>query len=201
MNVKNRSKRRAPAKYAAMLIAGLVAIFVFWNYTRSVKDGMEWYRASELRLIAPDFEAGKIADARQVPDFTLTDRFGNKVRLSQFESIDVLLVNIWSSGCPVCRDEVPELTEMDRRLASIGKVALLTIAIDEKWEDVAEFFPRGTDLRVLFDPENEVGEGIFGTKKYPETFVLDRKRRIRARFDGRRPWHSDTMMDYLSSFL
>jgi hypothetical protein len=96
---------------------------------------------------------------------------------------------------------VPELTEMDRRLSSIGKVALLTIAVEEKWADVAHYFPTGTDLRILFDAKDAVAGATFGTKKYPETFVLDNQRRILARFDGARPWHSDTMLEYLKTFL
>jgi hypothetical protein len=31
--------------------------------------------------------------------------------------------------------------------------------------------------------------------------VLDRQRRIRARFDGKRPWDSRLMTDYLGRFL
>lgn len=201
MKAGNRARKRTPVKYLALLIAGVASVFFFWKFTRAATDGIEWHRASEMRLIAPDYEAAKPGDAKKIPDFTLTDRFGNEVKLSQFDKVDLLLVNIWSSGCPVCRDEVPALTEMDRRIGSIGSAALVTIAIDEKWEDVSSFFPRGTDLRVLFDPENKVGEGIFGTKKYPETFVIDKERRIRARFDGPRPWHSETMMDYLASFI
>ena len=79
--------------------------------------------------------------------------------------------------------------------------ALLTIAVQERWEDVAHYFPRGTDLRILFDGKNEIAGGLFGTERYPETFVLDRRRRVLARFDGKRPWHSDAMLDYLRTFL
>lgn len=49
--------------------------------------------------------------------------------------------------------------------------------------------------------EDAVGRGVLGTRAYPETFVLDRRRRIRARFDGKRPWNSRQMLDYLSRFL
>jgi len=90
---------------------------------------------------------------------------------------------------------------MDRQLASLGNIALLTIDVDEGWDDVAHYFPGGTDLRVLFDPEGKVSEGIFGTTLFPETFILDKSRRIRARFDGERQWHTREMFDYLDSYL
>jgi peroxiredoxin len=179
----------------------VVGVLILWSYARAVEDGLGWHHSSQVALIAPDFEARDPARAKQIPDFTLKDRFGRGVRLGQFEDLDLLLINIWSSGCRACLEEVPALTELDRRIGRLGKAALITIAVEEKWEDVAHYFPRGTDLRVLFDPDDAVARGMFGTKKYPETFVLDRQRRIRARFDGKRPWHSPVMFEYLASFM
>lgn len=179
----------------------VIGVLTLWSYALAVSEGMDWHRSSQLALIAPDFEAPEPGSAKQVPDFELRDRFGKPVRLSQFADLDLILINVWSSGCRACLEEVPALTEMDRRIGEIGKAALITVAVEEKWEDVAHYFPRGTDLRVLFDPEDEVARGIFGTKAYPETFVLDKQRRIRARFDGKRPWHSPVMFEYLASFI
>jgi peroxiredoxin len=184
--------------YALTAALGLAA---FYFYVGGVRDGLSWRRGLAMRSLSPDFVAADPDGAREIPDFRLPDRFGRVVSLSQFGGVDLLLVNIWSSTCAVCREEVPELTEMDRRLSSIGKVALLTIAVEQRWDDVAHYFPRGTDLRILFDAKNEVAGGLFRTERYPETFVLDRKRRVVARFDGKRPWHSDTMLEYLRSFL
>ena len=91
------------------------------------------------------------------------------------------------------------MAEMDRRIGNTTKLALLTITADESWSDTAHLFPRGTRLRILFDPEQKVTEGIFGTVRYPETFVLDRQRRIRVRFDGEREWHSKELRDFVTS--
>ena len=201
VNSKKDTRKVVPGKMLALGIAGVVAVMLFWSYSGAVAEGMDWYRKSEMKVIAPDFVASDVANARRVPDFTARDRFGNKVKLSQFSSVDLLVVNIWSEGCPACREEVPELTEMDRRIGDLGSAALITIAVAEKWEDVANYFPKGTDLRVLFDPDDKIGKGIFGTVKYPETFIIDKQRRIRARFDGKRPWYSEPMFDYLKTFM
>jgi thiol-disulfide isomerase/thioredoxin len=200
-NRRKDNRNAVPGKMLALCIAGVVAVLLFWSYSRAVAEGMDWHRKSEMKMIAPDFVASDMANATRVPDFLVWDRFGNKVKLSQFSSVDLLIVNIWSEGCPVCREEVPELTEMDRRIGDLGNAALITIAIADKWEDVAGYFPKGTDLRVLFDPDDKIGKGIFGTVKYPETFILDSQRRIRARFDGKRPWYSEPMFDYLGTFM
>jgi thiol-disulfide isomerase/thioredoxin len=183
---------------ATTALLGAAAFFLFGS---GVRDGLSWRRGLELRAISPDFVEADPSRARAIPEFTLPDRFGRKVALSQFASVELLIVNIWSSTCPVCREEVPELTEMDRRLSGLGRVALVTIAVEKNWNDVAHYFPRGTDLRILFDADDAVAGGIFRTERYPETFVLDAERRVLARFDGKRPWHSDAMLEYLKAFL
>ncbi len=187
-------------RIVAILVTVSAAILLFWDYAQAVTDGVAWKLAGDMAAIGPDDEERDGNKAKQVPDFSLKDRYGNPVSLSQFASADLLLINLWSSGCPACAREIPSLDEMDRKLASLGRVALITITIDEEWDDVAHYFPNGTDLRVLFDPENKVVKGIFGTTKFPETFVLDKQRRIRARFDGERNWHSREMFKYIKSF-
>ncbi|MFO8070623.1 MAG: TlpA disulfide reductase family protein [Polyangia bacterium] len=198
------SEKRASGRMRRLLppaVGVAVGALLLWTYAEAVAEGMTVYRRARSQLVAPDFVASDPAEARKVPDFTLKDRYGNQVSLSHFSSVDLLLVNIWASSCRVCLEETPALAELDRRIGELGSAALITIAVEEKWADVAHYFPRGTDLRVLFDPENEVGLGVFGTEAYPETFVLDARRRMRARFDGARPWHSDAMLDYLGRFL
>jgi cytochrome c biogenesis protein CcmG, thiol:disulfide interchange protein DsbE len=207
--VKRDAKARKPTdagplgsrSLAAHLATAALAVALFVGFGRAVAGGLAFKAAAEAEIVAPDMEVEDLTQARRVPEFTLKDRFGNGVSLSQFAKVDLLLVSIWSSGCPTCREEVPALTELDRRLGTVGNIALVTIATDERWEDVRGFFPRGTDLRVLFDPEQKVAKDIFGTIKYPEMFVLDRQRRILARFDGERDWPTKPMLDYLRSKL
>ena len=196
--MKTTSNRYRPL---AKLLTALFAVFLSINFAEAAYDGILWQKSSEWALVSPNYETDNVADAKQITDFTLPDRYGNPVNLSDFAPADVLIVNLWSSGCPPCKREIPSLSELDRRLPSLGKIVLLTITSDEKWEDVESYFPHGTDLRVLFDPEGQVIETLFGTEKFPETFILDKTRHVRARFDGERNWHSEIMMKYLASFL
>ncbi len=182
--------------------AGIVTLSaaLCFGFVNSVRDAAGWRRNLEDSLIRPTYLENNPSRMKKVPDFTVKDPEGNPVRLSDFASVDTLVVNIWSTSCPVCEDELPSLEEMDKRIGNTTKAALLTITIDEKWADVAHLFPRGTDLRVFFDPEQKVTKDIFGTTRYPETFVLDKERRIRARFDGGRDWHLDELIGFVTSF-
>ena len=199
MPKEKTSKHRRFLKGVALAAAVAVAAWLSFGFARALADSVKWRRLSERAVVNPTFEARDPAKAKRIGEFSLKDRRGRPVKLSQFEGVDVLLVNIWSTGCPGCERELPSLSEMDRRLASLGNVALITITIDESWDDVAHLFPTGTKLRILFDPEEKV-TGMFGSTRYPETFILDKQRRIRARFDGERMWHTREMMDYIASF-
>jgi cytochrome c biogenesis protein CcmG, thiol:disulfide interchange protein DsbE len=186
------------------LIPGIIvtatACGLAFGFFRAISDSLKWKESMKESVINPSFSAPNPALAKAIPDFSLPDRYHNPVRLSDFASVDTLVVNIWFTGCTVCEQELPSLVEMDRRLGDTSKVALLTITTDETWEDTARLFPKGTRLRILFDPEQKVTKDIFGTVRYPETFILDKERRIRARFDGRREWHLDEMISFITSF-
>ncbi len=198
---KERQNASTAGRVFAIVLTIVCGALIFRSFTEAAWEGMLWKQTSDMAQVAPNYEEQDPSKAKKVPNFKLKDRFGNPVELSQFASADLLLVNLWSSGCPACKQEIPSLSEMDRKLLELGRVALITITIDDEWKDVASYFPQGTDLRVLFDPENKVVKDIFGTTKFPETFILDKERRIRARFDGARNWHSSVMFEYVGTYM
>lgn len=187
-------------RLAAFVLTAVLGSLLSYSYALALRDGGEWRAASERSVVSPTLEETDPSRAKVVPDFTLRDRYGKSIKLSDFAAAHVILVNIWTTGCPTCQRELPSLTEMDKRLAAIGRVLLVTVTTNESWEEVEHLFPRGTDLRILFDPDEKVTKDIFGTTRYPETFILDKQRRIRARFDGERSWHSEPMLKYIASF-
>jgi len=176
-----------------LLLVGLMSTL----FARSLADVREASAQARHRFAAPNFEASA-THAAAVPDFALTDRFGQEVRLSRFASLDYLLVHIWTPDCDTCLAELPALAELDHQLSQEGRAALLTIAVADNWERVAPALSQGADLRVFLDPEDRVAKGIFGAQQYPEMFVLDKQRRIRARFDGPRPWNTVSVRQFLA---
>jgi peroxiredoxin len=186
----------------SILTVVIITIFAFFIifFVFAFKDEMIHFTKGEAAIVSPDFVADKNS-AKKIDDFTLKDINGDLVSFSQFNSVDVIVLNIWSAGCPVCREEIPSITELDRRLKNEKNITLVTIAIADSFKDVSTYFPAGSNLRILFDGDDKVGFGIFGTSQYPETFILDKQRRVRARFDGKREWHSDAFIGYLKTFL
>jgi cytochrome c biogenesis protein CcmG/thiol:disulfide interchange protein DsbE len=83
-----------------------------------------------------------------------------------------VLVNLWASWCPPCRQEAPALDEFARRYRGQG-VTVLGIDVQDNSDDalafVREFDLRYPQLRSVGDERSEA----FGSTGVPENFLVD----------------------------
>ncbi len=130
-------------------------------------------------------------DDRKVPDFELADMNGNKVRLADFKGKTIIL-NFWTKTCKPCLEEMPSLAEMAKVFKNRSDIVMLTVSIDAGPDDVRDTLQvalgEEPPFTILFDPESSVVGDKFGTKLFPETWIIDKTGVIRARFDGPRDW-------------
>ena len=121
------------------------------------------------------------------PDFAVTDLDGRAVRLSALRG-KVVVLNLWTTWCPPCREEMPSMERLHRQLHDRNFV-LLAVSQDEEGRRVVEPFVKelGLSFPVLVDPQRQVGEryGVWG---YPETFVIDRNGYVVEHVVGPRDW-------------
>jgi peroxiredoxin len=134
------------------------------------------------------------------PDFTLADREGKPWRLSDHRG-KVVVMNFWSVTCQPCVEEMPSLVELARMSAGRDDLEVVAISTDAGWSEVAPIMPPQNPLRVLFDPKREVVTGKFGTRLYPETWIIDRNGIVRARVDGGRDWAAPLALDFIEAYL
>jgi cytochrome c biogenesis protein CcmG/thiol:disulfide interchange protein DsbE len=134
------------------------------------------------------------------PDFAVSDLSGQAIRLSALRG-KVVLVNLWTTWCPPCREEMPSMQRLYERLKD-RDFQLLAVSQDEDGRRVVEPFVKEMRLSfpVLIDPEHQVGEryGVWG---YPETFVIDRSGRIAERVIGPRDWASPASISSLEGLI
>ena len=134
------------------------------------------------------------------PDFALPDLDGQAVRLSGHRG-QVVLVNLWATWCPPCREEMPSMETLYRTLKDRGFV-LLAVSEDEKGAEAVRPFVAEAKVSfpVLLDPQGEVGRkyGVWG---YPESFVVDREGRIIDRVIGPRDWASSAEVTRMEALL
>jgi peroxiredoxin len=181
------------AAQLVFVLAALAAVVVFGG---AVRDG-ESRRSPEalLRMMQPDYEGRN----RIAPDFTLRDKDGRPVRLSDFRGRTVVL-HFWSSTCPPCIDELQRsLPAFDELVHGRRDVALILVTTDPNWDSISTLVPEGLHAPILFDPQSAVVGGKYGTRLFPETWVIDPRGIIRARFDRTIEWDSPVFFDFLLS--
>lgn len=181
-----------------IVFVALASLFVY-AFVATAKDGETRRTCAPLCALQPHY-AGQ---SRRAPDFELPNLEGRLVRLSDYRGKSVLL-NFWSKTCPPCLEEMPSLALLGHALQKRSDVVLLTITTDESAEDARATLRSilGSDapFEVLVDPESRVVGDLFGTKLFPETWLIDPHGVIRARVDGARDWSSPLTLRVLESF-
>lgn len=146
-------------------------------------------------------EMGYFGDDRRAPDFTLRDRDGHPWRLSDRRGKKVVVMNFWSITCSECVAEMPSIDSLARTLERhYDDVELVAISTDANWDAVASVIPQGSPIHVLFDSNRAVVRGKYGTRLFPETWIIDKDGLIRARVDGSRDWSSPLALDLLDLY-
>jgi peroxiredoxin len=169
----------------AFILAAAGAVYLFVSAAQT-----DQRRASCTALcsLSPAY-AGR---NRKAPDFELPDIHGRPVKLSSFRGKTVYL-NFWTKTCRPCLDEMPTLAELAKISKHRTDFVVVTVSTDEGPDDVRDALQIALNneeppFPILFDPESKIVNGMFGTKLYPETWIIDPKGIIRARFDGPREW-------------
>lgn len=124
------------------------------------------------------------------PEFALPDLRGSVHRLSDFRG-KVVLLNIWITSCPPCREEMPSMEVLSRRMAEKDFVVLGVSQDEEGRAAVQPFVDQfGITFPVLLDPRGEVGRK-FGVTGYPETFIIDKDGTVLEHHIGFRDWSDE----------
>lgn len=175
MDVKMTETVRLPfGKFLALMMIGigLISIGIMFFLILS----------NSSALAAQDFSAVPIEVNYPAPDLTLQDLAGNPVSLTDYRG-SVVLVNLWATWCPPCKEEMPTLETFYEKYKNSGFV-LVAVNQEEPREIVAPFvaeygltFPVWLDLEYLAERE-------FNTANLPSSYVIDRNGAVRLMWIG-----------------
>ena len=184
------------AKIIAQIAFILVAAVVVFGFVRAAQNDQRRSACTALCALSPAY-AGR---NRYAPDFELPDMNGHPVRLSSYRGKTVIL-NFWTKTCRPCLEEMPAIAELHKMTKKRRDIVVLTVSTDAGPDDVRDTLKVAlggdpAEFPVLFDPESDVVNGKYGTRLYPETWVIDPKGIIRARFDGPRDWADALALDF-----
>ena len=129
-----------------------------------------------------DFSTVPVQVDYPAPELNLTTLGGDPVSLSDYRG-SVVLVNLWATWCPPCREEMPTLQAFYEKYRSKGFVL---IAIDQG-ETLQQVNPFVIELKLTFpvwlDTGSEAGR-VFETMNLPSSYVIDRTGRVRLMWIG-----------------
>lgn len=171
----------------AQLIFIAIAAVAVYSFVGAAQHDMKRGACTALCKMQPAYAGSN----RTAPDFELPDMNGRPVRLSQFRGKTVFL-NFWTKTCNPCLEEMPSVAELARIGQNRGDFVVLTVSTDEGPEAVRDtlkvVLQGDPPFPVLFDPDAKIVADKYGTHLFPETWIIDPKGVIRARFDGARDW-------------
>jgi cytochrome c biogenesis protein CcmG, thiol:disulfide interchange protein DsbE len=128
------------------------------------------------------------------PDFTVQDS-QEKVTLSQYRG-QVVVLNFWATWCAPCVEEIPSLVEMQRRMKSKG-VTVIAVSVDVDENAYKQFVKdHNVNLLTIRDASQKSNQ-LYGTFKFPETYVVDRDGVMRRKFIGAVDWTAPDITEFL----
>ena len=130
-----------------------------------------------------DFATVPVKVSLPAPELTLMNTQGVSESLVDYRG-QVVLVNLWATWCPPCKEEMPALQSFYDKHRDQGFV-VVAINDGDPAEDVLQF---AKDYQLTFpvwlDPTYIATEQAFKTLNLPSSFVIDRTGTIRLQWVG-----------------
>ena len=117
------------------------------------------------------------------PEVTLTDMHGASRSLTDYRG-QVILVNLWATWCPPCKEEMPALQAFYNKHKDKGFI-IIAINDGDPTPDVAQFVKDyQLSFPVWLDPTYFATEQAFKTLNLPSSYVIDRNGTVRLSWVG-----------------
>lgn len=131
---------------------------------------------------------------QNAPDFTVQDS-DRSVSLNQYRG-QVVVLNFWATWCPPCVEEMPSLVEMQRRMKAKG-ITVVAVSVDVDEKAYRQFLKdHNVNLLTVRDP-GQKSSNLYGTFKFPETYIIDRNGVMRRKFIGAVEWTAPDVTEFL----
>lgn len=184
-DMKGKGKKGLMVLAALVGISAGLAVALRDEATTSTSGGSE--QSESIKIGEQRFL--RWTTPRKIPEFTFVDDTGKTISLANFRG-RVVLLNVWATWCPPCREEMPSL---DRLNAERGgpSFEVVALSIDRDIALVAPFY-REIGVKTLkgyFDP-NARASAALGAFAVPATLLIDQQGREVGRALGPAEWDS-----------
>ncbi len=141
----------------------------------------------------------KVWSGGRTPPLKLRDIDGKAHDLAAYRG-QVVLVNFWATWCEPCRDEMPAIERLKKKIA--GKpFTVLAVNIDEPESRIRNFLSKmPLDFPILAD-EGRVATRAWDISVLPASFIIGRDGRIRYSLTGELAWDHESVVSLLAELM
>jgi thiol-disulfide isomerase/thioredoxin len=138
-----------------------------------------------------------VAGTPPAPPLRLPDSDGKPVDLAAYRG-KVVLVNFWATWCPPCRQELPSLSRLKKKLSGEA-FEILSVNIGEDVDTVFDF-AGNPNYPMLFDHDS-TAMASWPVKGVPTTLLVDRQGRLAYRAVGGREFDDAEVVALIRQLL
>ncbi|MCB1830761.1 MAG: TlpA family protein disulfide reductase [Gammaproteobacteria bacterium] len=135
----------------------------------------------------------RIDNPKSLPELHFVDGSGAQHTLADFSG-KVVLLNLWATWCPPCREEMPSLDRLHARMGG-NDFHVLAISTDLQGISVVQTFYQTAGISSLeaYIDQNGETESALKVPGLPTTLLVDRRGKAIGVKVGPADWDSDTV--------
>jgi len=153
-----------------------------------------------IQILATDAPTlSMLKDSRAPKSFAFVDQSGGQLTLAKFRGQNILL-NVWATWCPPCRDELPSLDRLEAILGTDTNIRVIALSVDNvSLEQLQAFYKAHAikNLKIFRGDQGPVMDAL-SVRGLPTTLLLNSDGLEIARLVGPTKWDDP---DVVSSVL
>jgi len=194
----------------ATIVVAAIAFPLMFIFTGAITDSRARAREAPFRAIVGNARFEQMMEGQggvphylgaslRAPDFTLPKQGGGEWKMSEQRG-KVIVMNFWTVTCRPCIQEMPTIELLAEITNDWGDVEVVAVSTDRNWAEAETIIPRSSRITSLLDAERKVVTEQFGTKLFPETWIIDADGIVRFRFDGALDWSNPVALDLIRAY-
>lgn len=162
-------------KGITLLFVMIIIFLVLSSCSKPGKERNDVVESKQMEELTQVEETG-LSVGEKAYDFTVLDREGNPIKLSDLEG-KVVMIHFWTTWSGTCNYEMPHIQEIYENYKEKNAVVLAAnVLIAEKinMEGVNQFLDeKGYTVPVMYDIDGAV-TAQYGVTSFPTTYIIDK---------------------------